>query len=112
MQYKITDPLETVTFVEGHNQFGPNSLSHYTIFIGEDGERYVPKPGRDQIWLKLVDIRKEIHEPGKFLNRSHKWIGFPASEQQFAEAFKVTSEIQRMPQRVLKPEFALPLLND
>ncbi len=105
MNYKITDPLETVTFVEGHNQFGPNSLSHYTVFVGEDGERYVPKPGREQIWLKLVDVKKEIHEPSKFLHQAHRQTGVPASEKQHAAAYAVTSEIQRMPQRVLKPEW-------
>jgi len=103
MQYKITDPLETVTFVEGHNQFGPNSLSHHHIFLGSDGERYIPKPGREQIWLKLVDDKRQIHDPGGFLHRSHKWIGFPAAEHQFTQAYATTSEIQRMPQRVLKP---------
>jgi hypothetical protein len=110
MVYKITDPLETVTFVEGHNQFGPNSLSHYTVFVGEDSERYIPKPGPEQVWIRLDSIQKEIHNPGEFLKRAQR-SGHSVSEQRIADAYKPTTEIQRMPQKVLKPGWALPLVN-
>jgi hypothetical protein len=107
MEYRITDPLETVTFVEGHNQHGPNSLSHHTVFLGEDGERYIPKPGPEQIWLKLADVDKPIHDPKKFLAQAQHRTNVPTTETQWAAAYAPTTEIQRLPQKVLKPEWAL-----
>src|SRR6266403_1311969 len=109
MEYKPTG--ETVTLVEGHNEFGPNSLSHHTVFLGEDGETYIPKPGPTQTWLKLSDSTKEIHNSGEFLKQSQRFSGRSVSEQKLADAFKPTTELQRVPQKVLKPEWALPLLN-
>lgn len=106
MVYKITDPLETVTFVEGSNQHGPNALSHHTVFLGDDGERYIPKPGPEQVWIRLDSIQKEIHNSVEFLKRAQR-SGGSVSEQKMADAYKPTSEIQRVPQKVLKPEWAL-----
>lgn len=105
MEYRPTG--ETVTFVEGHNQFGPNSLSHHAVFLGEDGEHYIPKPGPVQAWLKLTDVQKTIHNPTEFLKASTRATGRSVSEQTMADAYKPTTEIQRVPQKVLKPEWAL-----
>lgn len=104
MEFRPTG--ETVTFVEGHNQFGPNSLSHHAVFLGEDGESYIPKPGPVQAWIKLSDVQKEIHNPAEFLKRAQRQ-GSSVSEQKMADAYKPTTEIQRVPQKVLKPEWAL-----
>jgi hypothetical protein len=104
MNYKITNPLETVTFVEGYNQYGPNSLSHHEVFIGDDGERYIPKPGQAQVWIRLDGVKKEWHDPIKFLQQAQRHTGIPTSEQQLTEAQKPTSQIQRMPPaKVLTP---------
>ena len=104
MEYRPTG--ETVTFVEGHNQFGPNSLSHHAVFLGSDGEFYIPKPGKTQAWLKLADVQKPIHDAAGFLKTSTRTTGRSVSEQTMADAYKPTTEIQRVPQKILKTKSA------
>jgi|ERR1700719_811437 len=97
MLYKITNPLETVTFVEGHNQHGPNSLSHHDVFLGEDGVRYIPEPGPIQKWVRLDSVKKEWYDPKKFLQHAQNRTGIPTTEAQQIAAYAPTNSLQRMP---------------
>jgi hypothetical protein len=95
VNYQYTD--RTVTFVEGHNQYGPNSLSTHHVFVGDDGEDYLPVPGRVQMWTKLSEVKKERHNPAAFLAHAQKQTGRPVETHVMVDAYRATTQEQRTP---------------